>query len=110
MTFTITQLLQIFLAMCGAIITIGGAWSVIRGMKEKMQAPDTERDVQIKKHAEQLDNDNKRLKELEEGNRVLMQSMLALMSHELDGNHTEQLQKAKNGLEEYLINRGGIKV
>lgn len=105
MTFTLTQLFQIFLAMCGAIITIGGAWAVIKGIKDKMKAPDTERDIQLKKHSEQLDNDNKRLKALEEGNKVIMQAMLALMSHELDGNHTEQLQKAKKDLEEYLISR-----
>ena len=102
---TVTQLGQIFLAMCGAIITIGGAWTVIKGIRDKAKEPDVQRDETLKKHGEMLDRDNKRLKELEEGTKVMMQSMLALMSHELDGNHTEQLRKAKNDLEEYLINR-----
>ena len=105
MTFTLTQLGQIFLAMCGAIITIGGAWAVIKNIKDKAKEPDMERDQTLKRHSEMLDNDNKRLKELEDSNRVIMQSMLALMSHELDGNHTEQLRKAKEDLEKYLISR-----
>lgn len=105
MTFTITQLVQIFLAMCGAIITIGGAWAIVKNIRDKAKEPDAERDETLRRHGEMLDNDNKRLKELEEGNKVIMQSMLALMSHELDGNHTEQLRKAKNDLEEYLISR-----
>ena len=105
MTFTITQLGQIFLALCGAVITVGGAYNLFKGFKDKAKEPDMQRDETLKRHGEMLDRDNKRLKELEDGNKVLLQSMLALMSHELDGNHTEQLQKAKKDLEEYLISR-----
>lgn len=101
MTFTLTQLFQLFLAICGAIITVGGAWAVIL----KIKTPEKVREEMLKKHSEMLDNDNKRLKELEESNKILMQSMLALMAHELDGNHADQLRKAKNDLEEYLIRR-----
>lgn len=105
MTFTITQLGQIFLALCGAAITVGGAYNLFKGFKDRAKEPDMQRDETLKRHGEMLDRDNKRLKELEDGNKVLLQSMLALMSHELDGNHTEQLQKAKKDLEEYLISR-----
>lgn len=105
MTFTITQLFQIFLTLCGAIMTVGGAWAIVKNIRDKAKEPDEERDETLKKHGEMLDNDNRRLKELEEGNKVIMQSMLALMSHELDGNHTEQLRKAKDDLEQYLIRR-----
>lgn len=104
-TFTVTQLGQIFLAMCGAFITVGGAYNLFKGFKDRAKEPDMQRDETLKRHGEMLDRDNKRLKELEDGNKVLLQSMLALMSHELDGNHTEQLQKAKKDLEEYLISR-----
>ncbi len=105
MTFTITQLFQIFLAICGAIITVGGAWAVISKVIASKTTPDKERDEMLKKHEEHLNSDNKRLKELEESNKIIMQSMLALMAHELDGNHTDQLRKAKEELEGYLINR-----
>lgn len=105
MTFTLTQLFQIFLAICGAIITVGGAGTIIVKLWEKKRKPNKDAHEMLKKHSEQLDNDNKRLKELEEGNRVIMQAMLALMSHALDGNHTEELRKAHDDLKEYLIKR-----
>lgn len=105
MTFTLTQLLQIFLTICGAIITIGGAAAIISKAIEKRKKPDKDAAEMLKKHSEQLDNDNRRLKELEEGNKVIMQALLAIMSHELDGNHTDDLRKAHDTLKEYLIKR-----
>ena len=103
--FTLTQLWQVFLAGCASLITIAGAGTVIYKIYKSAKKPDTERDDKLKKHDELLDNDNKRLKELEESNKIIMQSLLALMSHELDGNHTEGLIKARNDLQEYLIRR-----
>lgn len=105
MTFTLSQLMQIFLAICGGIITIGGAATIIIKLIIKARKPDKDRDEMVKKHQEMLDNDHKRLKELEDGNKVVMQALLAMMSHELDGNHIEQLKHAHDALKEYLINR-----
>lgn len=105
MTFTLTQLFQIFLAICGSIITVGGAGAIIAKLITKYRKPDKDRDETMKKHQEMLDNDNKRLKELEEGNKVVMQSLLAIMSHLIDGNHTEELKKSKEMVQEYLIKR-----
>lgn len=105
MTFTIQQLGQIFLAICGSIITVGGAGAIITKLITKYRKPDKDRDETMKKHQEMLDNDNKRLKELEEGNKVMMQAMLAMMSHALDGNHVDELRKAHDNLKEYLIKR-----
>ena len=105
MTFTLTQLFQIFLAICGSIITVGGAGAIIVKLITKYRKPDKDRDETMKKHQEMLDNDNKRLKELEEGNKVVMQSLLAIMSHLIDGNHTEELKKSKEMVQEYLIKR-----
>lgn len=105
MTFTLTQLLQIFLTLCGSIITIGGAGAIILKAYDKRKKPSRDAMEMIKKHSEQLDNDNKRLKELEEGNKVVMQSLLAIMSHLIDGNHTEELKKSKEMVQEYLIKR-----
>ena len=105
MEFTLMQLIQIFLTICGGIITIGGACAIIFKVIDRHRKPDKNRDEMIKKHSEQLDNDNRRLKELENGNKVIMQALLAIMSHELDGNHTTQLQQAHDSLKEYLIKR-----
>lgn len=105
MTFTITQLIQIFLTICGAIITIGGAAAIITKNIDKRKKPDKDRDEIIKKHTEMLDNDNRRLKKLEEDDRLILESLLALMSHELDGNHTDQLRKVHDKLKEHLVMR-----
>lgn len=105
MAFTISQLLQLFVTACAAFGTIAGAVVIIIKIVNYFKKPNDERDEGLKRHQEMLDNDNRRLKELEESNKILMQSMLALMSHAIDGNHTDQLKKAKADLEEYLIRR-----
>lgn len=105
MTFTLTQLWQVFLTMCGSIATVAGAVAIIYNIYQKAKQPDTERDQTLEKHSKLLDNDNKRLKELEDSNKIIMQSMLALMSHAIDGNHTKDLEKARDDLQKYLIRR-----
>lgn len=98
--------------LCTFIMTVGGAGAIIIGIIRWMRKPDTTRDERLKRHDEMFDNDNKRLKVLEEHQaetdeamRVMMKSMLALMSHELDGNHHEELERARDDLHEYLIRR-----
>lgn len=105
MTFTLVQLWQMFLAMCGSVATIAGAGAIIYKIYKSAKRPDTERDEALARHQEMLDNDNKRLKELEESNKIIMQSMLAIMSHEIDGNHVEDLKQARDDLQKYLIRR-----
>lgn len=112
MTFTITELWQFFLAFLASIITMGGAGAVIYKVYNYFKKPTTERDStlnevknELKSHAEKLDNDNRRLKELEDGNKVIMRSMLALMSHAIDGNHTDELRKARDDMQEYLLGK-----
>ena len=94
-----------FVAMCGSFATVAGAVAIIYNIRQKAKQPDTERDEALSKHQEMLDNDNKRLKELEESNKIIMQSMLAIMSHEIDGNHVEDLKQARDDLQKYLIRR-----
>lgn len=105
MTFTLTQLWQLFLAMCGSVATIAGAGAVLYGIYKALKKPDSERDMKLKRHQELLENDNKRLKELEDSNKIIMQSMLALMTHAIDGNHTDELKQARDDLQKYLIRR-----
>ena len=108
----IEELWNIFQVACAGIITIGGAGAVIVGLYKWAKKPDNDRDDRLKKHEELLDSDDKRLKELEkeqaemkEAQSVLMKSILALMSHAIDGNHLEELEKARNDMHEYLLRR-----
>lgn len=108
----IQQLWNLLLIIAAGVITLAGAGGVIIGIYKWARKPDMERDEKIKKHDELLDSDNKRLKSLEEwraekndSEKILMKSLLALMSHELDGNHTNELKKARDDLQEFIIGR-----
>lgn len=52
-----------------------------------------------------LDNDSKRLEAIESGDRVSQRALLALLSHGIDGNNTQQMQDARDELQNHLINR-----
>lgn len=106
------ELWNIFQVACAGIITIGGAGAVIVGLYKWAKKPDIDRDDRLKKHEELLDSDNKRLKELEreqaeikEAQQVLMKSILALMSHSIDGDHLEELKIARDDMQNYLLRR-----
>lgn len=106
------ELWNLFQIACAGIITIGGAGTIIVGLYKWAKKPDDNRDDRLKRHDEMLDNDNKRLKELEreqaemkEAQSVLMKSILALMSHAIDGNHQEELKLARDDMQEYLLRR-----
>lgn len=101
--------LQIF---CTAVMTVGGAGAIIIGIIRWWRKPDDERDTKLKRHDELLDNDNKRLKtleehqtEIEESQKLMMRAMVALMRHAIDGNNIEQLTKESEKLNEYIFNK-----
>ena len=101
-----------FLALCGAVSTIGGAVSNIVKVVKAAKAPNEEQDRRLKKVEDDLekvhgflDSDKKRLKALEDGNRVTQKALLALLGHGLDGNNEKQMRDAKEELETHLINR-----
>jgi hypothetical protein len=51
------------------------------------------------------DNDVRTLKDHGEANKAICNALLALLDHELSGNHTAELEAAKTSLTTYLINR-----
>lgn len=52
-----------------------------------------------------LGNDNKRIENLEKGNKAQCKALMAILSHEINGNSIDKLQAALSGLQEYLIER-----
>ena len=103
---------QFIQALSAGIITLGGAGAIFVGLYRWAKKPDINRDEKLKGHDEKLDNDNRRLNELEEwrkesdeSQKIIMKSMLAIMSHSIDGNHMDSLIKARDDLQEYLIRR-----
>lgn len=114
---TITFSVSGFLWLCGAVCTVAAAVAVFYKAMAKAQEPERiqnnrldELEKKVDKFAEFFDRDNKRLNSLDEGNRVTQQALLALMSHAINGNDTEKLIRAKDDLENYLINKGGTTI
>lgn len=52
-----------------------------------------------------LQNGNDHFADIDDGNRITQQALLALMSHAINGNDIEKLRKAKEKLESYLIEK-----
>ena len=59
----------------------------------------------FKSYDQHFDNDLRRIEEIEKGNRVTQQAILALLKHAIDGNDVKALKDASDALTNYLINR-----
>lgn len=111
-TFTIPQLLQLFLTACAALGTIAGAVVVIKKVIDYFKKPNDLRDEDLKLHAQLLDNDNKRIKDLEEWrkhkdeyDRIMLHATRAILRHSIDGNQVEALEESDKEINVYLENR-----
>lgn len=111
-TFSPYEVYTFIMFVCGAIVSLSAAITVVVKVIQKAKEPEQSQNeritilegevTELKKF---LDNDNKRLKTLEEGNRVTQQAILALLSHALNGNDIDGLKRAKTKLENYLIGK-----
>ena len=52
-----------------------------------------------------MENYDKRITDIEKGNKVTQKAILALLEHSIDGNNTDGLKKAKDELSQYLVDR-----
>ena len=57
----------------------------------------------IELHTTQLNANEGRVKQLENGNKALCHGVFALLSHEVNGNSIDKLKKAQDGMKNYLI-------
>ena len=110
--FTPHQIIDIILAVCGGITAVAAAIGVIAVLVKKAKSPNQHQNERldilenrVDKHDELLGNDNKRLKSIEDGNRVTQRALLALLAHGIDGNDIESMKKAKDDLQQYLIEK-----
>lgn len=120
---TPAEVWQLILVICGAIITVSGAISVIINLANKAKEPNKMQDQRIKALEEKVsditdrlekgdrhfDSDQERMDALErsmkETNRVIIESLQALTAHAIDGNNSQELKEAKKRLDDYLIKK-----
>lgn len=100
------------LALCGAITTIGGAVEKLAKVVKAARAPNVEQNVRLEDLdsrltdvERKLENDKTHLDNIDAGNRVTQLALLALLDHGIDGNNIDQMQHAKEELQNHLINR-----
>lgn len=83
---------------------IAGLWSVIKIIKE-IRKPNDDLKKTVARHSELLDNDNKRLKEHEESNHMILKCLLVIINHEITGNGIETMKEARDDLQKYLVDK-----
>ena len=98
------------LAFAGAIVVLNGAGVAIASLIRKFLQPNKIQDKRLDGIDKEianikgfLDNDNKKIKEIEQGNRVTHQALLALLESNINGNNVEEMKRAKQALTNYLI-------
>ena len=89
----------VLVAILAFIVLIGNVIKTLRDWRQpQMSEAEWRRDVDRK-----LDSDNKRIEHLEQGNKVKCKALMALLSHEINGNSNDKLEKALSELSNYLI-------
>lgn len=89
------------LAISSAIVVVGGGVGYIAKLIKPVKALKST----VESHSKMLDRDNKRFLELEDATKVQNKVLLALVSHEINGNSIDKLKQAKESLEDYLIEK-----
>ena len=95
----------VVLALLGAYTTIMGAVKTYREEKQRKDAPVTTMEEQVRRHDEQLQREHDRVDDLEGSNRIIMRALMALLSHEINGNSDDRLRASFDEIQQYLINR-----
>ena len=87
------------LAVCGGIAAIGGAVAVIaKWVKPAVQFSNRLSEIERKQQ-----NDYKAIKELQQANEHVCKGVFALLNHEITGNSVENLKRARDEMQDYLI-------
>lgn len=99
MDFTIT-LAQI-MGFCSLVAALWGIWLIVKEIKK----PGSDLKKKVEEHDRLLNNDNNRLKDIEESNRMMLQSLLVIINHNITGNGIEKMKETRDQLQEFLINK-----
>ncbi len=86
---------------CSFIAGLWGLWKIVKEARK----PNDDLKAKVEKHDQLLDKDNKRLEAVEASNRMILQSLLVIINHEITGNGVEKMKTVRDSLEEYLIKR-----
>lgn len=104
--------MTLILAAASGFLLLANAAEKIVGIVKAAKAPNDTQDKRLDELEEwrrevdsKLKRDNTRLENIEAGDRAIQRALLALLDHGIDGNNVEQMQHAKEELQNHLINR-----
>ncbi len=94
-----------FLWVAAALVAFTLAiWGLIEKIHKAKKPAEDFRRWQSETDAK-LNRDNQRLDSLEDGQRVMLRGMNALISHEINGNSNDKLAKSQQEILDYLLER-----
>lgn len=100
------------LAIASAVVLLSNAAEKIAKAVHTAKAPNKEQNARLdaleewKKSVDRkLEADKKHFEAVDAGTRVSQLALLALLDHGIDGNNIDQMQHAKEELQQHLINR-----
>ena len=99
MEFTVSS--EQIIWFCSFIAALWGLWKIVREVRK----PSDDIKSKLEQHDKFLDSDNKRLKEIEESNHLVLQCLLILINHNITGNGIDKMKEARDQLQDFLINR-----
>lgn len=83
---------------------VAGLWTLWKIVKE-IRKPNDNLKAKVEKHDKFLDNDNKRLKEIENSDQMILRSLLVIINHEITGNGITTMKEIRDELQEFLIKK-----
>lgn len=109
---SVHDIATLFLAFCGGVSALGVAITYIAKAVGWIRRPEikqndtlNDHEKRISKLEEKVDNDYNDIKVLQNEVKMMLEAVVAIMKHEIDGNHTEDLLNTQNKIEKYLINK-----
>ena len=103
---TLVTLCSSFTCIC---IAVGWVIKIVAGLRQ----PEVNQNARIEALENDiaeirscLGNDNNRIRSMEHGNRIILESLQALINHAIDGNNTEELRAKSKDLNTYLYDKG----
>lgn len=100
---TVQDFFIVLMALLGFVSVVGGIIDMFKNWHKESK---------IQSHDKVLHDHEERLRKLEDETqeqdafiKVLCQSMLAIISHEINGNSVDKLKKAETDLQNFLVNK-----
>lgn len=99
MEFVITS--NQIMGFCALVASLWGLWKIVKEWKK----PSDDLKSTVDKHDALLDNDNKRLKDIEDSNQMILKCLLVIINHSITGNGIEKMKDIREELQDFLINK-----